>query len=268
MEGSMVRGGVVGAYLCSSLLALAWHTPHAFANDAATKAAFIAKKYESETVVSPDGTSVLTVHDEIEATNDSAARELAQLSLSFVLMTRDMSGACSRRPVRFFNRSKTGGENEADRVAARTATDEVRDGSGPLAARGAEPGGSGGDSGRDGTDVSALVSALRGGWPRRAVGPAVGQAVSQAGAGGVDGSARAALSRALRRLQREALLGASGEGSSLSVQLQLGQELPAPAPAGAAHDAEGDPSQEAAAASHGRHDAASGRLAPPLGSRA
>src|SRR6266849_5864370 len=95
-------------------------------------------------------------------------------------MTRDMSGACSRRPVRFFNRSKKGGENEADRVAARTATDEVRDGSGPLAARGAEPGGSGGDSGRDGTDVSALVSALRGGRPRRAVGPAVGQAVGQA----------------------------------------------------------------------------------------
>src|SRR5712691_2012446 len=179
-------------------------------------------------------------------------------------MTRDMSGAGRRRGVRLVNRSKTGGENEADRVAARTATDEVRDGSGPLAARGAEPGGSGGDSGRDGTDVSALVSALRGGWPR----PAVGPAVSQAGAGGVDGSARAALSRALRRLQREALLGASGEGSSLSVQLQLGQELPAPAPAGAAHDAEGDPSQEAAAASHGRHDAASGRLAPPLGSRA
>src|ERR1700682_1749136 len=104
-----------------------------------------------------------------------------------VLVTRDMSGAWSRRSVRFLNRSKAGGEDEASRAAARTARDEVRNGAGALAARGAEPGRSGGDAGCDGTDVSALVSALRGGRPRRAVGPAAGQAVSQAGAGGVDG---------------------------------------------------------------------------------
>src|SRR5712691_5640522 len=74
-----------------------------------------------------------------------------------VSVTRDMSGACGRTICPVLNRSKTGGEDEAGRAAARAATDEVRDGAGPLAARGAEPGGSGGDSGRDGTDASALV---------------------------------------------------------------------------------------------------------------
>src|SRR5258708_8763378 len=147
-------------------------------------------------------------------------------------LTRDMSGACSTRSVRFLNRSKAGSEDEAGRAAARTETDEVRSCAGALAASGAEPDGGCRDHGGDRADVPAVVPALRGGGRRRSVGPTIGQAVAEARAGGLGAPGRAALSRALRRLQRQAFLRAPGEGPSLSVQLQLGQELSAPPPAG------------------------------------
>jgi hypothetical protein len=50
-----------------------------------------------------------------------------------VSLTRDMSGACDTRSVRFLNRSKRGSDDETDGAVARTKKDEVRDGSGTLA---------------------------------------------------------------------------------------------------------------------------------------
>src|SRR5262249_31070436 len=75
--------------------------------------------------------------------------------------THDMSGSCDTRSVRFWNRSRQGGEDEANSGVARSTTDEVRADSEPLGRQGAEPGGGGGDLGCDGADVPALASTLR-----------------------------------------------------------------------------------------------------------
>src|SRR5690349_1476090 len=67
-----------------------------------------------------------------------------------VSLTRDMSGLCDTRSVRFLNRSKRGGEDGTDGAVARTEADEVRAAARALARRRVEPTGGGGDLGGDG----------------------------------------------------------------------------------------------------------------------